>query len=378
MLGTINRADCQLFNTYENRFTFYLTSHEGLPDLEAFADQVAGLLDSVLREDGIHGGIGIVDIEPSSPQDVNRLLKNLLLASEKAIDLPGSKTGYCFFDRQLEEAMARELAIKQELWLIAQGVSDSLSVQYQPIMDLATNRIAGFEALARLNSQTLGRLSPLEFIPVAEKTKLIIPLGLQVIELALQFLDLLKANHWTGVYVSINVSIIQLMNEGFVDELMQMIRAKQADPAHICLEITESVMESNFVKINGILGEIMAQGLSIALDDFGTGYSSLARERELQVNCLKIDKYFLEKLLTIGEEEAITGDIISMAHKLGHCVIAEGVESESQLDYLRQHGCDKIQGYWLSRPLDPGVAIEFLRSRHDASLERVRSQTGAC
>jgi len=140
-----------------------------------------------------------------------------------------------------------------------------------------------------------------------------------------------------------------------------MITKMQANPANICLEITESIFTSNYQEVNRILGELKSLGLRIAIDDFGTGYSSLARERELNINCLKIDKYFIDKLLLIKPEDAITGDIISMAHKLGHYVVAEGVEDERQAEYLARFGCDKIQGYLVGKPLNEDAAIELLR-----------------
>ncbi len=111
------------------------------------------------------------------------------------------------------------------------------------------------------------------------------------------------------------------------------------------------------------MGELKGRDIKIAIDDFGTGYSSFARERELNIDCLKIDKYFINKLLVLNPEETITGDIISMAHKLGQCVIAEGVEHEKQLEYLKERGCDKIQGYLISKPLDEDVAFELLEKQ---------------
>ncbi len=135
----------------------------------------------------------------------------------------------------------------------------------------------------------------------------------------------------------------------------------QVNPKNIGIEITESVFSSDYERMNHIMEKLRASGLHIAIDDFGTGYSSLARERELKVDCLKIDKYFVDKLLDIDLSKAITSDVISMAHKLGHCTIAEGVEDERQLLYLKKHGCDKIQGYLISKPLDEQAAIDFLK-----------------
>lgn len=132
---------------------------------------------------------------------------------------------------------------------------------------------------------------------------------------------------------------------------------------NIGIEITESVFANDYNHINEIIAKLRKEGLYIAIDDFGTGYSSLARERELNADCMKIDKYFIDDLLNNDLNKAITGDIISMAHKLGHATIAEGVEYKSQLRYLKEHHCDKIQGYLISKPLDEKDAIHFLQNR---------------
>lgn len=160
--------------------------------------------------------------------------------------------------------------------------------------------------------------------------------------------------------MSINISAVQLLKNDFVSRLIETVNMMQADSNNITLEITESIFASNYQEINDILLKIREKGIKIAIDDFGTGYSSLARERELNVDCMKIDKFFIDELSSMDEGRFITGDIISMAHKLGHYAVAEGVETEKQKKYLEENGCDKIQGYLISRPLDIIKAIEFL------------------
>ncbi len=157
-----------------------------------------------------------------------------------------------------------------------------------------------------------------------------------------------------------NVSAIQLLSEGFADHLIALIAGWQVDPQRICVELTESVFASNLEEINAVIARLRASGLGIAIDDFGTGYSSLARERELHVDYLKIDKSFIDKLGEKHTERAIAGDIVSMAHKMGHYTVAEGVETEAQRQYLSEHGCDLAQGYLFSRPLDETAALDFL------------------
>ena len=247
-----------------------------------------------------------------------------------------------------------------------------LFLQFQPILDVKSKKICAFEALARLKSDKLGFVSPLEFIPIAEKTKLIIPVGQKVILQAFRFLNKLKDSGYDGISVSINVSAIQLLERDFNEILFSMIKDMQISPANIGLEITESMFADNYQRINHTLGELENYGIHVAIDDFGTGYSSLARERELNVSCLKIDKYFIDKLVSLKDEEAITGDIISMAHKLGHCVVAEGVEYEKQRQYLLDNGCDKIQGYLISKPLDEEAAIELLRSKQTKRMTAIQ------
>ena len=216
--------------------------------------------------------------------------------------------------------------------------------------------------MARLASPSLGEVSPVEFIPIAEKTKLIIPIGDKILRTALQFLNRLRGNGYRDTSVSINISVIQLLGQGFCDNLLRMIQELRVSTEHVGLEITESVFSSNYSEINDILFTLKEAGLHISIDDFGTGYSSLARESELNVNCLKIDKHFIDSMAE-NPEKSIVADIISMAHKFGHCTVAEGVERQEQMDYLKAYGCDRIQGYLISKPLDEQAALEFLKKQ---------------
>jgi len=150
-----------------------------------------------------------------------------------------------------------------------------------------------------------------------------------------------------------------------VQNFLATLKAKQVEPNDLEIEVTESVFASNYQEVNRVLGVLRESGIQIAIDDFGTEYSSLSRERDLNVDSLKIDRSFMKGILELDGHETITGDIISMAHKLGHTVIAEGVEDERQLQYLREKKCDRIQGYLISKPLSRGDAIEFLCKYND-------------
>ncbi|MDD2190598.1 MAG: EAL domain-containing protein [Eubacteriales bacterium] len=354
----------RLFNTYENRFVFYVKDYEDKNELIAFCKTIDNTIESAFSVEKIGHGIGIVEIDDDNKHDVEKLLKDLLIASERALHYFDKDSGFYFFDKDMEAQIIREENIKHELTLIEKDPDDGgLFLQYQPILDLKSNQICGFEALARIKSDKLGLIPPLEFIPIAEKTKLIITFGKKVTLEVFRFLNKLRDNGYSGITVSINISAIQLLRNDFNKDLFDMITEMQINPANISLEITESMFADNDQEINRILGELKDSGIHTAIDDFGTGYSSLARVRELNVNCLKIDKYFIDKLVSSKDDEAITGDIVSMAHKLGHCAIAEGVEHEKQKQYLQSCGCDKIQGYIVSKPLDEEKAIEMLKKQ---------------
>ena len=225
--------------------------------------------------------------------------------------------------------------------------------------------VHGFEALARFRHPELGIVSPGEFIPLAETSQLMIPVGRRIIHQVCDFALLLDREGYPDIPISFNVSAIQLLTERFLEELEDLLRMKGVSPRRLNLEITESIFSDNFQLINEQLEKIRSLGMKVSIDDFGTGYSSLAREEELMVDVLKIDKYFIDKLMGENQERSIVADIISMAHKLGQKVVAEGVESEIQRQYLEEHQCDYFQGYLFSRPLMGEDALKLLHEAKD-------------
>jgi len=353
---------CMLFKTHENRFVFYIKGYKDKNELIGFCEAVMATLEELFVTDRIGGGIGICEIDQMVEMDVDMLLKRLLIATERATNIYNKDFSYCYYNDELEGIVMREAEIRQALAKVATSDDDSeLYLEFQPIWDLKTDSVCSFEALARLKTEKLGQVSPSEFIPIAEETKLIIPTGEKVIIKALTFLNRLKESGFDEINVSVNVSIVQLLRPDFFDRVHEIIREMQANPENIAIEITESVFSLDYEGINTVINKLKDSGLRIAIDDFGTGYSSLARERELSINCLKIDKYFINKLKEDDPGKSITGDIISMAHRLGHNTVAEGVEYEEQKQYLEAHGCDKIQGHLISKPLSEDDAIEFLK-----------------
>ena len=355
--------NCLLFHSRENSFVFYLFDYKDQKELVAFGNVIADTLGSIFITERIGGGIGILEIEQNQSElNVDLQLRRLLIASETSVSMFGRDFEICIYNEELEAIVNREREIVEALSAIAANddTTDELFLQYQPIMNLRTGSIFGFEALGRLRTGKLGLVSPLEFIPIAEKTKLILPIGEKIIAKALCFLNRLNKLGYNEIGISLNISVIQLLSPNFTNRLFELISEIQVNMINIYIEITESVFASDYDKINSILEIMRKAGLQIMIDDFGTGYSSLYREQELKADYMKIDKYFIDNLLCADQSKAITGDIISMAHKLGHCTIAEGVEHNIQLQYLQKHNCDKIQGFLISEPLDEDAAIMFL------------------
>ena len=355
-----------LFQPRENRFIFYVVDYTDKKELVDFSHVIIETLEAVFITDRISGGVGIVEIKVDQDEvDIDLILRKLLIASERVITLFGKNFEISFYDEELETLVDRERDIIEALNIIAldDHAQDNLFLEYQPVMDLKKDQITCFEALARLNTEKLGLVGPLEFIPLAEKTKLIHQIGEKVIIKAFSFLRKLKEHGYNNIRVSINISLIQLLNPDFPRRLFELIKEMQINPQNICIELTETIFISDFDKTNKVIGKIRETGIHVAIDDFGTGYSSLSRETELNADCMKIDKYFVDRLLDTNPNKSITGDIISMSRKLGHCIIAEGVEHDLQLRYLKEHNCDKIQGYLISKPLSEEDAIEFLKKQ---------------
>jgi PAS domain S-box-containing protein len=368
-------GNCRLFQSRENRFIFYLFGYKDKNELTDFSFTIAETLKSLFFKERISGGIGILEIEEEENEvNIDLLLRRLVIAAERFVSLFGNDFTVCFYDEELEALVNRERDVTEVLNAIAadDNTDDDLFLQYQPIINVSTGSIWGFEALARLRTEKYGLVMPDEFIPIAEKTELILPIGEKVIVKAFQFLNKLRELGYDETGVSINTSVIQILSHDFTSRLFELIRDMQVNPNNTCIEITESVFSSDYDIINSVIEKLRDAGLHIAIDDFGTGHSSLVREKELKADCMKIDKFFINRLLGADLNKAITGDIISMAHKLGHLTIAEGVENDIQLQYLKQHNCDRIQGYLISKPLDEEEAIEFLR-KHSTNRTAVSS-----
>jgi PAS domain S-box-containing protein len=253
-----------LFQPRENRFVFYLFDYKDKKDLVDFSYVIAETLESLFVTERIGGEIGILEVEQNQNEvDIDLLLRRLLIASERSVSLFEKDFKIRFCDEELEAIVNRERDIVEALTAIAADdhTNDELFLQYQPIMNLRTGSICGFEALARLSTEKLGLVSPAEFIPIAEKTKLILPIGEKVIVKAFSFLNKLKERGYDEISVSINISIKQLLTTDYTSRLFELMREMQINPKKVGIEITESVFVSDYKKINTIIDKLRDAGM---------------------------------------------------------------------------------------------------------------------
>ncbi|WP_176461721.1 putative bifunctional diguanylate cyclase/phosphodiesterase [Anaeromicrobium sediminis] len=230
-------------------------------------------------------------------------------------------------------------------------------VHYQPQVDAKSNKIIGVEALLRWNHHTKGIISPLEYISLAEETGLIIPIGEMVLREACKQNKTWQEKGYENIKMSVNISIRQLQNNDFVNMVLNILEETKLDPKYLTLEIVETLVAKNMADISAKLNQLKEYGINISIDDFGTGYSSLSYLNDLPINSIKIDRSFVSHSTYNTKDQAIISMIITMAHSLNLSVVAEGVETNQQLEFLRKCGCDFIQGYFTGKPNGP-IEIE--------------------
>ncbi|WP_373231109.1 putative bifunctional diguanylate cyclase/phosphodiesterase [Cohnella sp.] len=233
---------------------------------------------------------------------------------------------------------------------------------YQPQINLESGKVAGVEALIRWNSPELGRVQPDQFIRIAEETQLIIPIGEWVLRKACEFIRSIHEKEGSEQTVSVNVSVVQLVGHRFVERVLEIFKETGVNPSCVELEVTESMVIESLDRIGDKLSRLKEVGISIALDDFGRGFSSLTHLMKLPISTLKIDKSFIDQVPEAREDQPLTGLIIQLAKAMGIKVVAEGVESYAQLEYLKKHGCDCIQGYLFSKPIPALEAKEWIKT----------------
>ena len=261
-----------------------------------------------------------------------------------------------FFNEKIAAGLRRRSRIRNALPKALDN--DEFELYFQPQMQSGSSQLLGFEALLRWHSPELGEVAPLDFIGVAEESRMILPLGSWVIRDACATLASLNRKYQINYQMAVNVSGIQLFVDGFVEEVLAVLAENELAPEQLELEITESVLLSHERRIIQKLNTLYAHGVRIALDDFGTGFSSLSLLRDLKISTLKIDKSFVQD----GKNTALLEMMVRLGHILGMETVAEGVETEEQMRHVRKLGSERVQGYFTARPMPLPALKRFIEA----------------
>ncbi len=306
----------------------------------------------------VTASIGIA-IYPHDGESLESLLRSADTAMYRAKE--GGRNGYRFFTTEMQADATRHMQLVNAMHQALE--QDQFQLHYQPQFSLGDDQIIGVEALLRWEHPELGAISPMEFIPVAEDCGLILPIGEWVIRTAVHQLKQWLDRGVPTMVIAVNLSAVQFRHRSLPD-LVSNILADARLPAELLeLELTESVAMHDPKGAIEVMNDLYERGVRMSIDDFGTGYSSLSYLKKFRVYKLKIDKSFIQDISTDGEDRAIVAAVISMSRSLGLKTIAEGVETAEQLEFLREQGCDEVQGYYFSKPLPAAQMDALLAAR---------------
>ncbi|WZL74207.1 PAS domain S-box protein [Clostridiaceae bacterium 35-E11] len=312
--------------------------------------------------------VGIA-LYPDDGIDANTLLKNADMAMYRAKKLRNNQIEIYspILDEQAKEAFMLENHLRHALH------KNELFLYYQPIVDVNNRKVVGAEALLRWDHPKLGFVSPMKFIPIAENNGMIIPIGEWVMREACTQNKAWQEKGYNPIFIAVNISMKQLYQKNFAEQVIKILKETGLDARYLELEITETVYMANVEEIIHNLKILMDTGVKLAIDDFGTGYSSLGKLKKLDINKLKIDKSFIKDIYEDRNAAKIISAIISMARNLGLEIIAEGVETNQQLRFLKKHKCKMVQGYLFSKPMDVENFEDYLK--YDAGNETISLKT---
>ncbi len=343
-----------------DEFAFLVTA--SMPQIEMAAQEIMNCFHKPIYMDKIkiHTTLSMgIAVYPFAGKTVQQLLKNSDIAMYEAKQR--GKERYVFFDDVMNYRIIEKTKIEHNLQFALDN--KEFMLYFQPQYKTSNDKISGFEALIRWKSRELGMVPPNDFIKIAEESQKIVAIGKWVFVNSCDFASKLIKRGYKDIKVSVNISIVQLIQDDFTDFILATIESKNLDFKLIELEITETVLIRSVQEAYTKLETLRSKGVSISLDDFGTGYSSLSYLQNLPITTLKMDRAFVEDITKNTITENLASFIISMAHKLNLEVIAEGVETKLQLDILKKYNCDKLQGYYYSKPVPEEQAFLLLENK---------------
>jgi len=361
VLRQFQRGYIRVFRYGDDEFAVVLTNIASPSSVYTFSDTLYEAFQ--IKQIGVSAGISIY---PENSSDEGEIIKFADMAVHYA--KKHGKNSFEFFEPDMQRVFIQQLTLQSKLTNAI--LENNFKQYYQPQFDIRTGKLRGFEALIRWHDEELGDIAPSVFIPIAEETGLIIPLGRWVLNTAV-----LALKNWHEKYnfrgiMSVNVSPIQLKMDSFIPELEALLDLHKIDPSLLEVEITEGVMINDVNKTVDKLNRIRELGIRVSLDDFGTGYSSLSYLQMLPLNTLKIDKAFINDITAKdGIQANITSSIITMVENMGLETIAEGVEHPEQLELLNKFNCNIVQGFLRGKPMPFHLCDSYLQGDKEALLK---------
>jgi polar amino acid transport system substrate-binding protein len=352
------KEEYYFFHLGGDNFCIIIENDNALIESKEVAKKIMKMSENVMIinnfEFYISSSIGI-SLFPEHGTDIETLLKNAETAMYCAKEC--GKNNYFIFDENMHIRTLEKLDMEKSLRHAIRN--EEFVVYYQPQISISSGDVTGMEALVRWNHPRLGFIPPMSFIPLAEETGLIIPIGEQILKIVCKQIKEWQDRGCQCVPIAVNISARQFENADILGTIDKVIKEADINSNLLEIEITETIAMSDFDYAVKILEGLKKRGIKVSLDDFGTGYSSLNYLKKLPINRVKIDKSFVNDLNSGACEEVIAEAVINIAHSMNLSVIAEGIETEEQLEFLKQKDCDIAQGYLFSRPV-PNVEAEKL------------------
>ncbi len=361
VLKQFQREYIQIFRYGDDEFAVIITNFESNDSLVNFIDCIYDAFR--LKQISVSGGVAMFPTNTEQKDEMIRFADMAVHYAKK-----NGKNTFVYFEPEMHRIFIQRLTLQSKMNTAL--LESNFTQYYQPQFDVQSGKLRGFEALIRWNDEELGSIAPSVFIPIAEETGLIVPIGRWVLKTAITTLKTWQAKYQFRGIISVNVSPIQLLSDDFIEELEDLIFEFRIDPELLEIEITEGVMINNMSDAIEKLRQIKALGCRVSLDDFGTGYSSLSYLQMLPLNTLKIDKAFINDITSKdGVQATITRSIIDMVEKMGLETIAEGVENTEQLDLLNKFNCNFVQGFLRGKPMPYQLCDAYLAGDVNALLK---------
>lgn len=345
-----------------DEFIVLLSKMDGVENAIKIAQSMIDFFEQpfIVSENKLYVDISIgIAIYPNDGENADELMINADIAMYKAKETKGNK--FERFSHELNEKVKEKF--KLENLLKDALMRNEFLLYYQPIINIKTGKMIGAESLIRWKTQKLGIVSPDKFIPITESNGLIIPIGEWVLKTACIQNKKWQDAGYIPIYLSVNISIKQIEQKDFINIVKNILMETGLNPKYLELEITESISAENVPNIINTFEKLKYLGVKLSIDDFGTGYSSLGQLKRLPISKLKIDKSFIEDIPENMNNKAVASAIIAMAKRLNFEVVAEGIENDRQLKFLKENNCDMGQGYLFSRPIDADSFEIFLKNK---------------